>query len=117
MNMMATLWVMPVDNPIKSAIAIVVDRPGSAPQMMPRVTPNSAVATNSGDRASMDGSTVRGNETSLAGAYYGGGVYVRPSCHPTFFNTSFLIINWYNNCHKRLFYCLRKWFAIHLRKK
>jgi hypothetical protein len=30
---------MPADKPMRSAIAIVVDKPGIAPQMMPSVTP------------------------------------------------------------------------------
>ena len=37
--MIATFWLMPVDSPISSAIAMVVDRPGMAPHRMPSVTP------------------------------------------------------------------------------
>ena len=39
MNMMATFWLIPVERPMSSAIAIVVERPGIAPHRMPSVVP------------------------------------------------------------------------------
>ena len=44
----AVSWVIVDVKPIKSAIAIVVDKPGSAPQMIPKDTPSKVVNNKNG---------------------------------------------------------------------